>query len=654
MQIPKQKQNEYLKLFKLNDNKTGFINGNQSKLLFSNSLLDNKTLAQIWTLSDKFNRGKLNFDEFSIFMHLIDLKQQGFELPQKLPIEFYYNSEFENVLLTKQANKDDLFINKTNEIPKTFDSLDKAYHLNEPNSLLEKSVISKREDENISNKAALLITKRLQALGVSENLKSVLIFNDPKVYQNNEVLSRDLDSFDSNQIDISGNLESKFGNVSAIENTRNYEGLSDKGIKHMSNLACFNIENSSSQSIQDSMQNNYSLESSQISYRDRDNKSKLENRLFLNKERLNLDQHNNPVKVLNENCKSNSEIRIRQNIKIPENNHTISYIPEVRIKDNFKNIYNEFAGVFENSVNDITKESEILDQKHMRNSDLFLEKKFIERNYIENNSAEKNNQNITPNTNNFLDEKSKIKINSSVNNNRESKEFIQKEIRSISPLADRINILKYLVNKNMIENELPKKHPKPTFLRANPVDNIHIKEDSSWKIKDIRLNNNDGPLAGNEVFNFTVTALYVFDAQNQDELSFIVGDILEIERENEEWYYGHLKNNDAKKGWFPSNFVIVNIFLGEAKVIYEYNAQQNDELSVNPGDVVNILDNSDENWWRVEFSGAIGLVPAIFLKIGNSETHDLELTNLQNSEIEHDRQLEEFTKTYIPVFLINH
>ena len=76
MQIPKQKQNEYLKLFKLNDNKTGFINGNQSKLLFSNSLLDNKTLAQIWTLSDKFNRGKLNFDEFSIFMHLIDLKQQ--------------------------------------------------------------------------------------------------------------------------------------------------------------------------------------------------------------------------------------------------------------------------------------------------------------------------------------------------------------------------------------------------------------------------------------------------------------------------------------------------------------------------------------------------------------------------------------------------
>ena len=86
--------------------------------------------------------------------------------------------------------------------------------------------------------------------------------------------------------------------------------------------------NSSSQSIQDSMQNNYSLESLQISYRDRDNKTKLENHLFLNKERLNLDQHNNSVKVLNENCKSNSETRIRQNIKMPENNHTISYIPE--------------------------------------------------------------------------------------------------------------------------------------------------------------------------------------------------------------------------------------------------------------------------------------------------------------------------------------
>ncbi|XP_052090009.1 intersectin-1-like isoform X1 [Mytilus californianus] len=63
----------------------GFITGEQAKGFFMQSGLPTPMLGQIWTLADMNNDGKMDKKEFSIAMHLIKKKLQGFELPKSLP-----------------------------------------------------------------------------------------------------------------------------------------------------------------------------------------------------------------------------------------------------------------------------------------------------------------------------------------------------------------------------------------------------------------------------------------------------------------------------------------------------------------------------------------------------------------------------------------
>ncbi|KAK3098160.1 hypothetical protein FSP39_016770 [Pinctada imbricata] len=63
----------------------GFVTGEQAKGFFMQSGLPTPVLGQIWTLADMNNDGKMDRKEFSIAMHLIKKKLQGFELPKQLP-----------------------------------------------------------------------------------------------------------------------------------------------------------------------------------------------------------------------------------------------------------------------------------------------------------------------------------------------------------------------------------------------------------------------------------------------------------------------------------------------------------------------------------------------------------------------------------------
>jgi hypothetical protein len=61
------------------------IKGAEAKILFSESGLPEDDLGRIWKLADFDSDGALNFDEFSIALHLIKYRKNGGELPAVLP-----------------------------------------------------------------------------------------------------------------------------------------------------------------------------------------------------------------------------------------------------------------------------------------------------------------------------------------------------------------------------------------------------------------------------------------------------------------------------------------------------------------------------------------------------------------------------------------
>ncbi|CAO0800933.1 unnamed protein product [Mucor circinelloides] len=66
---------------------SGFMSGDTAKDVLTQSQLPPADLMKIWNLADSENRGSLDIDEFSIAMHLVYRKLNGFEIPSVLPAE---------------------------------------------------------------------------------------------------------------------------------------------------------------------------------------------------------------------------------------------------------------------------------------------------------------------------------------------------------------------------------------------------------------------------------------------------------------------------------------------------------------------------------------------------------------------------------------
>ena len=48
----------------------------------------------------------------------------------------------------------------------------------------------------------------------------------------------------------------------------------------------------------------------------------------------------------------------------------------------------------------------------------------------------------------------------------------------------------------------------------------------------------------------------------------------------------------------------------KCRVLFEYEAQRDDELNLQPGEIVTIL-REDEGWWEGELNGAVGMFPSV-------------------------------------------
>lgn len=119
---------------------------------------------------------------------------------------------------------------------------------------------------------------------------------------------------------------------------------------------------------------------------------------------------------------------------------------------------------------------------------------------------------------------------------------------------------------------------------------------------------------------------YDYMAKEPDELTIRKGDIItDVVKKQGGWWEGVLKD---KKGMFPDNFVrpldkdssvvlrnqkdVTRI--RQCRVIFSYNQDHEDELNLKVGDVIDIVGEEEEGWWKGALKGKIGVFPSNFVK----------------------------------------
>ena len=68
------------------------ITGSVAKREMIKSRLPNPVLAKVWRLADVDSDGMLDSDEFALAMHLINVKLEGYDLPDELPVHLVCNN----------------------------------------------------------------------------------------------------------------------------------------------------------------------------------------------------------------------------------------------------------------------------------------------------------------------------------------------------------------------------------------------------------------------------------------------------------------------------------------------------------------------------------------------------------------------------------
>ncbi|UJR09892.1 hypothetical protein I4U23_014114 [Adineta vaga] len=182
------------------------------------------------------------------------------------------------------------------------------------------------------------------------------------------------------------------------------------------------------------------------------------------------------------------------------------------------------------------------------------------------------------------------------------------------------------------------------------------------------LTMNDAPSQNG--FLFQVRAVYTYLPLHDDELSIKPNDIINVTRTAEEgWYEGRL---NGKIGLFPSNYVtrihddsktktnqlikpkhvngLNELVKNEvtkknssvkARVLYDYKATANDELTLTTNDIVTIVDKNleDEGWWKGELNGRIGVFPDNYVEEISSSSNLKHRPNTPENRTKHPSRI---------------
>ncbi|KAJ3262508.1 Intersectin 1 (SH3 domain protein) [Boothiomyces macroporosus] len=157
---------------------------------------------------------------------------------------------------------------------------------------------------------------------------------------------------------------------------------------------------------------------------------------------------------------------------------------------------------------------------------------------------------------------------------------------------------------------------EPAPAQKRPVSMLLSKRQSGMNFKTDQSSVKSLPLR-NEPTLFevqTATVLYQYDATCDGELSLQVGEVIKVlskDTGNEMWWVGQGKHG---KGEFPSNYVRINENPIKVKALYDFTSSTPGELSFKAGDVLNVVQSNDVDWWDGEINGMSGAFPANYVE----------------------------------------
>ncbi|XP_045896523.1 SH3 and PX domain-containing protein 2B isoform X2 [Micropterus dolomieu] len=113
-----------------------------------------------------------------------------------------------------------------------------------------------------------------------------------------------------------------------------------------------------------------------------------------------------------------------------------------------------------------------------------------------------------------------------------------------------------------------------------------------------------------------------YEKQESSEISLHVGQVVEVIEKNESgWWF--VSSEDAQ-GWVPATCLEAQddpddfSFPGEEEekysVIYPYSARDEDEIDLERGMIVEVIQRNLEGWWKIRYQGREGWAPASYLK----------------------------------------
>ncbi|KAG5852414.1 hypothetical protein ANANG_G00062160 [Anguilla anguilla] len=129
-----------------------------------------------------------------------------------------------------------------------------------------------------------------------------------------------------------------------------------------------------------------------------------------------------------------------------------------------------------------------------------------------------------------------------------------------------------------------------------------------------------------------------YTATGAEQLTLAPGQLILIRKKNPGgWWEGELQARGKRRqiGWFPANYVKL-LSPSTSKTtptetmppklpapnavcqvigMYDYIAQNDDELPFGKGQIINVLSKEDPDWWKGELNGTVGLFPSNYVKL---------------------------------------